>query len=437
MSPRTLGWAWHVLWREGAGPMLWPILMLLPAALIQAIFYPIGGLLFAVLVVCAIVILPIAWFVIAVRHVRVAVETWQLRVPGCPRTVLWSVCSLASWMMLVISLILRPLQAAGTHWIEVVAFSMAIASIAALVNVKGLGVVLAVAVSLYAPRAGVEPQSGMVLAGIVLLVVVRVWWLARALRRGAMPAFLRRGWYVTRDDTSSKWQAQPLSGRMSPRRHSPGEAMRIMLGPLFALPPVWLLVCLAALAAALLSVLPTFASRIAAVAASWLCAEWFMTLAQRLATVLHQPQGESAELALLPGLGAMRQQRHTLLTQAVMRPLLYGGLLLVGCLAGYWVAPRIAPSPLQLVTAAAPPLTALVLFVSLSLGVVSGRFPPTNAWLRRWAAIVLLPATTVVVPVSSFVAVSAAFLLPILAGMAIDMIADLSRLRREPRVLCQ
>jgi hypothetical protein len=266
----------------------------------------------------------------------------------------------------------------------------------------------------WAPAVGdaLDGHNGSFQAGVLLLIAWRLWSLAHRLRRGSYPAMLEHGWYVDGDEARLLWHTRPFSGRVASQLHSVADAMGIMLRPLFAPKPVWLVLCLAALPVALLTgwvrvvlgmpELPVATSlwRTLLLVASCFGAWWFRRRAQRLAAFLYEPQGESVELALLPGLGSMKQLRQALLMQALIRPLTYGGLCLAGLVAGYWGVQHIARAPPEpIVNDVLLPLMVLLLYVSLSLGVAAGRLSPTNAWLRpSWAVMVLLPASCTPLP---------------------------------------
>jgi hypothetical protein len=281
-----------------------------------------------------------------------------------------------------------------------------------------------------------------------------VWSLAGALRQGSDPGFLARRSYAN-DGADLRWRAGPLSGQMAVQRHPVADAMRIMLGPLFVPQRFWLLLCLGALVLVPLSsgvrLLPTaYWQDLPVFLITWVAAEWFTIRVQRLATLLYEPQGETVELALLPGLGDVRQQRRALLKQALIPPLLHGGLCLAGIVASCWALLHMTHSPPQLVlNVAVPSAMVLLLFVSLSLGVASGRFAPTNDWLKGWGWIkilVVVPAGCSPVhgggvalydPAAFSLVLWAGWWVAMLAGMAYFGIANIVRLRRQPCVLCQ
>lgn len=271
---------------------------------------------------------------------------------------------------------------------------------------------------------------------MLLIIMWRVWSLARSLRRGSYPGFLDRGFCVYGDDARLPWRTRPLSRRVLSQRRSVDAAMRIMLGPLYEPRLAWLVACLGAFPVVLL--------------APWLGVRWFIIRSQRLATLLYEPHGEIVELALLPGLGNVRQQRHALLMQALIRPLIYGGLCLAGAIAAVWAAqPRAHASPEAILNVLVPPVVLLLLFASLTLGVASGRLAPGSTWLRRplWMVMVLLPVLYSSGSVAQMPEDPVGFLLfwilgegrvlLVLVGMAAFVIYDAVRLRRHARLLCQ
>lgn len=143
---RCMAWARIVLLRLSAGWTLWPLLLLLPLTYFQALFYLIGylgqrppqlivdGRLGTFFLVLTFLALAAAWVAIAVQHVRVAVDAWQLRVPGFPRTWLLGVCSLAAWTVLAMSALLLVWPGTTARWAELIACVIAMGCLAALID---------------------------------------------------------------------------------------------------------------------------------------------------------------------------------------------------------------------------------------------------------------------------------------------------------------
>lgn len=459
-------WSWRrtllVLWRPGAAYTLFPLVILAPLKILQGIDTRIARYMEDVMVFLALAMVFSAWHSIAVRHVRVAVDACQLRVPGFPRVALASVAVLAVWTALAMCALWQPWPGMTVRWPQLIACAIGLGCLASLVDYRLLFALSLV--PLASCLAGVDwMRAGgrailhtaastldIVAAGLLLLIVWRLALLARALKRGSCPGFLDRSLHVARDDARLLGHARLLSGRVPRPRASASAAMRMMLGPLYEPHPAWRIWRLAALPVLLLlgsGVRAADLTGLIIIFVPLLGGWWFLIRAQRLAVLLQGPQGETVELALLPGLGSARQQRRALLTQALLGPVRQGGLCLAGIVGGYWAVLRITQLPPERVlNLMVPSAMAVVLFVSLSLGVFSGRLAPTHAWLRGWALVVLLPAgcSPLAGPSISLGYLDASPLtfwltwwVAMLAVMAACMTADTLRLRRLPRLLCQ
>jgi hypothetical protein len=115
--------------------------------------------------------------------------------------------------------------------------------------------------------------------------------------------------------------------------------------------------------------------------------------ARRLGDLLWNQQGEIADLALLPGLGDVRCQRRALLYEALVRPSMYYALWFSGIFGSWLIFARTAQAPIQSILLL-PELmcSILMLFATLSVGVLSRQLDRSSVWFKGWAYLVAVPA---------------------------------------------
>jgi hypothetical protein len=115
--------------------------------------------------------------------------------------------------------------------------------------------------------------------------------------------------------------------------------------------------------------------------------------ARNLADFLWNQQGEIADLALLPGLGDARCQRRALLHAALVRPSMHYALWFCGVFGTWLILARTAQAPIQSILLL-PELmcSILVLFATLSVGVLSRHLERSSVWFKGWAYLLAIPA---------------------------------------------
>jgi hypothetical protein len=115
--------------------------------------------------------------------------------------------------------------------------------------------------------------------------------------------------------------------------------------------------------------------------------------ARRLGDLLWNQQGEIADLALLPGLGDARYQRRALLHAALVGPSIHYALWFCGVFGTWWIFARTAQAPIQSILLL-PELmcSILVLFATLSVGVLSRHLDRSSVWFKGWAYVLAIPA---------------------------------------------
>ena len=115
--------------------------------------------------------------------------------------------------------------------------------------------------------------------------------------------------------------------------------------------------------------------------------------ARRLGDLLWNQQGEIADLALLPGLGDARCQRRALLYTALVRPSIRYALWFCGVFCTWLILVRTVHAPVQSILLL-PELmcSILVLFATLSVGVLSRHLERSSVWFKGWACLLAIPA---------------------------------------------
>jgi hypothetical protein len=107
---------------------------------------------------------------------------------------------------------------------------------------------------------------------------------------------------------------------------------------------------------------------------------------------LYEPDGEIADLALLPGLGDERAQRRALLQEALVRPLAHFGLCLAGAVSSGWALVRLASGSIEpILFLVAWAAAQLMVFAIVSVGILSGRLNPSSPWSKYWMVYFLIP----------------------------------------------
>jgi hypothetical protein len=115
--------------------------------------------------------------------------------------------------------------------------------------------------------------------------------------------------------------------------------------------------------------------------------------ARRLGDLLWNQQGDIVDLALLPGLGDARCQRRALLHAALVRPSMHYALWFCGVFSSWLILARTAQAPIQSILLL-PELmcSILVLFATLSVGVLSRHLDRSSVWFKGWAYVLAIPA---------------------------------------------
>jgi hypothetical protein len=115
--------------------------------------------------------------------------------------------------------------------------------------------------------------------------------------------------------------------------------------------------------------------------------------ARRFSDLLWNQQGEIADLALLPGLGDARCQRRALLHAALVGPSIHYALWFCGVFSTWLILARSAQAPVQSILLL-PELmcSILVLFATLSVGVLSRHLDRSSVWFKGWAYLLAIPA---------------------------------------------
>jgi hypothetical protein len=173
--------------------------------------------------------------------------------------------------------------------------------------------------------------------------------------------------------------------------------------------------------------------------------------ARRLGDLLWNQQGEIADLALLPGLGGARYQRRALLHAALVRPSIHYALWFCGVFGTWLILARTSQAPVQSILLL-PELmcSILVLFATLSVGVLSRQLDRSSVWFKGWAYLLAIPAVfwsiwRLGVPRSFCVPASMPSLLIwqslanvlMVGGMLVCLIVWGIQLSRKPNWLCQ
>jgi hypothetical protein len=173
--------------------------------------------------------------------------------------------------------------------------------------------------------------------------------------------------------------------------------------------------------------------------------------ARRLGDLLWSQQGEIADLALLPGLGDARCQRRALLHAALIRPSIHYALWFCGVFSTWLILARTVRTPVQSILLL-PELmcSILILFATLSVGVLSRHLDRSSVWFKGWAYVLAIPAVfwsvwRLVIPGPFHAPVSTPSLLIwqslanvlMLGGMVVCLCVWGIQLNRKPNWLCQ
>jgi hypothetical protein len=385
--------------REGGAAL--PLLLALVPLLLT---WPLQGRVAGGEALILMGMIAIAWTVVGMRHVRVALAARELRLPRVPRMLCFTLSTLAAWTLVAMRAPIVVWHDWPPLWPEFIVYGSCMGGLCALVANSWLATLatLLIGLELAFLPAFCWPAQAASGARAQLTIVATVMLLLIAWRTAALDRALLRGWDPRR-------LVEPIGGGdadtlRSPlltgwrRRHSvqsPAAAMRVVLGPLYGRPALWIVLIVAALGAMLSPVADTLrsvrtspllmATQALAPFLAIFPGLWLVFRIRRLAALLGEPGGEIADLALLPGLGSQREQRSALLQQALVRPLIYYGLCLGGLVGAHalfvWHA-RMPPALVGILAVSAA--AALLLFATLSVGVLAGRLSPASAWLKDW-----------------------------------------------------
>jgi hypothetical protein len=429
-------------------PLLWPfylaaLLMPLP----QLLLLPWRAQAFQGEALMLIYMILAVWYTVAAFHVKILLAARELRVPGVPRRLLLATLAFAAVTFLVMRVPALLTPGAPVLWPEMIVCGICTGCLFALCSAWALPLIaFALGVLLFysgfqwplAQGAVSRAQLGLVALLLPLAVAARGWWVLSGLSRGARPAFLNSGWYGGAEGGVPRRPAGGFRWRASRRgARSPAAAVRAALGPEFGAHSLGVLLFLA-------PVLFPFAPRWPAWLAIPLCfgpmsgGLWVYRHVERLAALLGAQGGEIVDLALLPGLGDLRQRQRALIGEALIRPLLQGGLCLAGIAAADWAllvftgAPLAPLLPLGLLAAGL-----LLLHATLTMGVLAGRLRPRSPWMA--AVFVFVPSSLLAMhdlragaQLSQWQAISwgAGF-----AALAVCLIVWAVQLRRRPPAL--
>jgi hypothetical protein len=425
----------------------------------------------------------IAWMRIGQCHAGVALSARQLCVPGVARLIGISLAASAACTLLAL---LGPIYLSGgpmffglsalvfaicagllitlfggTRWqlpIYFACFGFAICSRSAtgfMQKFLGPTALTTALLTAWRLRALVySPQTGS--AGETLQYLIAGKWNVLAGWNGNSSESNWRltlaGWWSTRRRAGEAFEERS-------RNRSPAAAFRAALGPLQASNEIttWLIAIATPIA---LSFLPhetvsellrspfEFVSFILALAGVGLV----VARVRRLGQLLWNQHAEIADLALLPGLGDARCQGRALLREALILPSIYYALWFCG-VTGSWLAlARTVQAPMQSMLLL-PQLmcSILMLFVTMSVGVLSGHLRRSSAWFKGLAYVPVTPAVFWIVSSQLWIfglvsaPASPANLLTwqsfatvlIVGGMAVCLIAWGLRLSRKPNLLCR
>ena len=367
------------------------------------------------------------WTPVVQYQSRLLLCASELRVPRVSRMLCLTLGGFAAWTILELLAPIVILHGPYLQWLLFVFYALCAGVLVALLG----GTYLGTPVSVVCIVVGVDATLGssivskrwveLLAVAMPFLIAWRLRVLIRALHTGARGAlFLRslaavEGWAAPARWKSSTgypaaagsgvcqvltaWQRAVFGEKAHLRQpavdRSSTGVWHISLGPLYGRRVSWILLCFALLP--IMVLLATHARTVAfatqmsgpvlmglAVLCGPLGVMFLLTRVRRLAELLYNPSGEIADLALLPGWGGRCLQRRALLREALVRPLSYYGLCLVGMAGSCWALLRLCQAHIEpILSLVVPPSALLVMFAMMSVGVLSGRLGRDSPWFGR------------------------------------------------------
>jgi hypothetical protein len=380
--------------------------------------------------VSAIPVVFICWTLIGQYHARLLISGSRLRMPGMLRVVCISLLGAAActifallgpiWLMgrpglLPLSAVSLTICAGllislfgGTRW----QLAIYAASFGFVISIIGFG-----------PSALlVQKLLGPVALVVASLATWRLRVLINAFRAGSASKTLEylvigkwnmfAAWDATSRGRSSTSLSTILAGswRIAGRaiegshqrfgKQSSAAAFRRALGPPQASSEMW--VWLITMAIPIMLSFLAHQTSIESLRSPFHSWAWLFTFtgvtrvvarARRLGDLLWNQQGEIADLALLPGLGDARCQRRALLHTALVQPSIHYALWFCGVFCTWLILARTVHAPVQSILLL-PELmcSILMLFATLSVGVLSRHLDRSSVWFKGWAYLLAIPA---------------------------------------------
>lgn len=462
---------WRLMWQIGAGYLV--LIAILPLGYLNARFGPAA---WNVLLEFTSLLVLITWMSIGRCVSRLTLGAAQMCVPGMLRMQWLSTAGAAIgtilWLLLWIGLLHGPLLL----WFATIVYSICAGLLVSMYGGTRWQLplylfCLGIAICIGFPWSGqsfVRQSLGPMAIAIALLIAWRLRELVHAFHAGSNTDALRYfacGNWTMWAAWSTRSGSVPAAGAKNSRSRAPRrmaiDAFRVALGPSLKLDALFVWLVLAALPGILLlqerDLATTFVNMFLG-GAVWL-ATMFGTAfcvgrARRLGEFLWSQNRELPDLALLPGLGNRRMQRHALLHEALLRPLLIYSLWFGSLIICWSLAARTVEAPLRsILFLAAAAVCVLLLFGMLSTGVLCRGVGRSSPWFKGLAYVIVIPPllSALLLPLSicelhwSCTTASAlshtmwqgAAYAAALAAVAAPLPVWIMQLRRRPNLLCQ
>ena len=396
MSARS--WVW--MRETGAGGILIPPVLVIIQLLALGGLADRGRFLYspnALLAAGTMPLLSAIWMMVGQYNVRVVYSAHELRLPVVLRTLCLglsvNVCGTIVGVLIPIAVLHGPCL----QWLLYTYFAICVGALLALFRnssftwlVWFLGLAAEFAACFDASPASFE-WFGALAVALPLLIAWRLRVLIHALGGDAHDELFSRS--LATDDSGNA----PASSRTRPHEgelaRSPAVAARICLGPLYEHKAHVVLLCFAPFIILLLHATRSYTVALAKFLTMpvWVSlpfllgsggAVFLRARIRRLAELLYDPSGEMADLALLPGLGCPRGLRRTLAREVLVRWLLQYGLYLGGVVASCWTLLQLGQADFEpLLLLVAPAFALVLLFATLSMGVLCGKVGRDSAWV--------------------------------------------------------
>jgi hypothetical protein len=460
----------RLLWQIGAGYLL--VIAILPLGYLPIRFRPSS---WNVLLEFTSLLVLITWMSIGRCVSRLTLGAAQLCVPGMLRmqwlSVAGAVICTILWLLLCVGLLHGPLLL----WFATIVYSICAGLLVSMFGGARWQLplylfCLGIAICIGFPWSGqsfVRQLLGPMAIAMALLVAWRLRVLVNAFDAGPNTDALR---YLASGKWTmwAAWSAQSgpaqAEGARSLRsravRPTSINAFRVVLGSPLKLDALFAWLVLAALP----GILVLRDRDLAIIFVKYFLGSqvWLATMigtmfcvarARRLGELLWSQNRELPDLALLPGLGNRRMQRHALLHEALLRPLIiyslwFGSLIICWSL----VARAVEAPPQSILSLAVAALCVLLLSTMLSTGVLCRAVGRSSPWFKGLAYVVVIPPfLSALLPagvcapswscahasaLSHIVWQGAAYTVA-LAAIAAPLPAWIMQLKRRPNLFCQ